>query len=234
MALLIACGGCRLRAENTCRSGNRSISSSISAPGLRLIWPPSGNTCARSSSISRRAVGRNCRDWPAGRARRKVSAINACRRGRPSRAFFQIAAQVTHLPRQTANEAAIETRVGILQHERRLAEPADDAARQDLRLPADRMPAALLVDPVVDQRARIGAGDRRIGGAQMTQPGEAAENAPPIRQTAASSRTACGGRRSPPCPRRRSGRRRFRRRGWRRRCAGPAGRDHQPVGLRSS
>ena len=38
--------------------------------------------------------------------------------------------------------------------------------------PGERMPGALKRDPFVDQRARIGAGDAEIGGAQMAQPGK--------------------------------------------------------------
>ena len=95
-------------------------------------------------------------------------------------AFIEVASQIAHLPRQAADEAAIKASVGVLQHERRLVEPADDAARQNFRLPADRVPAALLVNPVVDQCACVGAGDRRIGGAQMAQPREAQQNGRPL------------------------------------------------------
>ena len=138
--------------------------------------------------------------------------------------LLERAAQVAHLPRQAADEAAVEARVGVLQDEGRLAEPADDAARQDVEPPAERMPAALQVDPFVDQRAGIGAGDGGIGGAQMAQPGEAEQDHRPFVRGRRRFRRASGGRRSPPCRRRRSGRHRFRRRGWRRRCAGPAAR----------
>ena len=71
------------------------------------------------------------------------SAITACRRGSPSRDCLSERAQITHLPRQAADEAAVEARVGVLQNERRLAEPADNAAREDVDAPAERMPAAL-------------------------------------------------------------------------------------------
>ena len=47
----------RCARENNCRSGSRSSSSSISAPGLRLMWPPSGRIWRCSSSISLRAFG---------------------------------------------------------------------------------------------------------------------------------------------------------------------------------
>ena len=47
-------------------------------------------------------------------------------------------------------------------------------------LPADRMPGALQRDPFVDQRARIGAGDAGLGGAQMAQPAEAEQRRRPF------------------------------------------------------
>ena len=225
MALLSACGGCNWRAENNCRSGSRSSSSSISAPGLRLMWPPSGRICAAQLlDQPPRAAAQIGRTGPACRAPRRSARSRACRRGSAVARLLQRAAQIAHLPRQAADEAAVEARVGILQDERRLAEPAQDAARENVGAPAERMPAALQVDPVVDQRAGIGAGDRasrrRADGAAR----RSSAASPPIRRTAASSRTASGGRRSRPCRRRRSGRRRFRWRGWRRRCAGPAAR----------
>ena len=79
-------------------------------------------------------------------------------------------------------------------------------------------------DPFVDQRAGIGAGDAGFGRPQMAQPARSRAAPPPIRRTAASSRTASVRRRPRPCRRRRSGRHRFRSRAWDRRCAGPAAR----------
>ena len=38
-------GGSMLREEKACFSGMRSSSNSTIAPGLRLIWPPSGRIC---------------------------------------------------------------------------------------------------------------------------------------------------------------------------------------------
>ena len=90
----------------------------------------------------------------------------------PVARLVERAAQIAHLPRQAADEAAVEFCIGVLQQERRLAEPADDAARQNIEPPAGGVPAALQTDPVFDQRTRIGAGDGRIGGAQMAQPGK--------------------------------------------------------------
>ncbi len=185
MALFIACGGCRWRAENNCRSGKRSASSSISTPGLRLMWPPSGRICRVqflaqpprvAAQLARLALDA---ERGAGQRHHRLQPRKAVAR------LVQGLAQVAHLPRQAADEAAVEARVGVLQHEGRLAQPADDAARQDVGPPAERMPAALQVDPLVDQRARVGAGDGGIGGAQMAQPGEARASPPPIRRKAA-------------------------------------------------
>ena len=67
-----------------------------------------------------------------------------------------------------------------MEDERRLAQPGDDAAGDDLRLPRDRMPAALERDPFVDQGAGIGAVDGRIGRAQMAQPAEAEQHVGPF------------------------------------------------------
>jgi hypothetical protein len=50
---------------NAVRSGSRSTRSSISAPGLRLIWPPSGRIWRSSSSLSRLVAERMWRCWPA-------------------------------------------------------------------------------------------------------------------------------------------------------------------------
>src|SRR5207244_3333314 len=65
MALSSAGGGTRLRAVNTLRSGKRSTSNSIRAPGLRLIWPPSGRIWRASSSESRLLAARIWRCWRA-------------------------------------------------------------------------------------------------------------------------------------------------------------------------
>src|SRR4029077_1481851 len=48
--------------------------------------------------------------------------------------------QIADLPRQATNKASIKTRIGILQHEWRLAEPADHAAREDIGTPSHLMP----------------------------------------------------------------------------------------------
>jgi hypothetical protein len=52
IAFKSAGGGAMLRAAKVWRSGSRSISSSISAPGLREMCPPSGRICRCSSSES--------------------------------------------------------------------------------------------------------------------------------------------------------------------------------------
>ena len=74
-------------------------------------------------------------------------------------------AQIPHLTDQAAHEAPIEAHVRVFQDQRRLAEPGDDAPRQHVGAPGQRMPSALQRDPFIDQRARIGAGDAGIGGA---------------------------------------------------------------------
>ena len=81
-------------------------------------------------------------------------------------------AQPADLAREAADEAPIETNVGIVEHERRLREPRDDAAGEDIGPPGDPVVGALR-DPFVDQRASIGARDRRFGRAQVPQPAEA-------------------------------------------------------------
>jgi hypothetical protein len=61
-----------------------------------------------------------------------------------------------------------------VQHQRRLAQPRDDAAGDDIRPPAfQRVERALQGDPLADQRAGIGARDAGIRRAQMAQPAEA-------------------------------------------------------------
>ena len=89
-------------------------------------------------------------------------------------------AQIAHLAHQAAQEAPIEARVGVLQDQRRLAEPGDDASRQYVGSPSQRVPGALHRDPFVDQRAGIGAGDAGVRGAQMAQPAEAEQGGRPI------------------------------------------------------
>ena len=89
-------------------------------------------------------------------------------------------AQITDLPRQAAQEAAIELIVGIMQDQRRLAQPVGNAARENLRAPAELMEPALKRDPLVDQRACVGAGDAGLGGAQMAEPSEAQERRGPF------------------------------------------------------
>ena len=88
--------------------------------------------------------------------------------------------QLPHLARQAAQEAPVEADVGIVEHQRRLADPGDDPARRDLGAPGGGVARASQRDPFVDQRARIGAGDAGIGGAQMAQPAEAVQRHRPV------------------------------------------------------
>ena len=99
--------------------------------------------------------------------------------------FARGVTQVAHLTLQAAQEAAIELLVGVVQHQRRLAEPGDDPPRGDVRLPCHRMKRSLQRDPFIDQRAGVGAGDAGFRGAQVAQPAEAEQPPPPIRPTAA-------------------------------------------------
>ena len=89
-------------------------------------------------------------------------------------------AKIAHLAREAAQKAPVEARIGVLQDQRRLAEPGHDAARQHVRAPGQRMPGALQRDPFVDQRAGIGAGDAGLRRAQMPQPAEAQQRRRPV------------------------------------------------------
>ena len=88
--------------------------------------------------------------------------------------------QIAHLAHQAAQKAPVERVVGIVQDQRRLAEPRRDASRQNFRLPAYRVPRALHGNPLVHQRPRIGAGDTGLGRAQMAQPAEAEQGRRPF------------------------------------------------------
>ena len=114
MALSSGCGGGMLRDANSVRSGSRSIIISSSAPELRLICPPSGRICRCSSSRNRLVALRTCRCCPAMQSAAVSSAITTCRRGTPSRASPTACAQMTYLPGQAAQKAAIEAGVGLL------------------------------------------------------------------------------------------------------------------------
>ena len=88
--------------------------------------------------------------------------------------------QVANLARQAAQKAAVEFPVCVVQHQRRLRQQRDHAPRQDVRAPADAAFADWPRDPVVDQCAGVGAGDRGIRGAQMAQPSEAEQVGFPV------------------------------------------------------
>ena len=80
-----------------------------------------------------------------------------------------------------AHETAIKIRLRAFENHRRLREESEDAARHDARLPHRILsirPAAQFQE-IFDKRARIGARERRIGGAQVLQPAKAAKRACP-------------------------------------------------------
>ncbi len=89
-------------------------------------------------------------------------------------------AQIADLAGQPAQIAAIEFAVGVAEHQRRLRQQRDHAARQHVGAALERPLAGRIRDPVVDQRARIGAGQRGVGGAQMAQPAEAEQRDFPV------------------------------------------------------
>ena len=85
------------------------------------------------------------------------------------------------MPQQRADEVAIEVVVGVVQDERRLGEEGERAARGDVGVP-DGLAArpAMQRQPVLDDGAGIGAGERRVGGAQMPEPAEGMQLAQPV------------------------------------------------------
>ena len=140
IALISAGGGATLRAVKAWRSGRRSSRISISAPGLRLMWPPSGRIWRSSSSARRLRRAAQVCDL-LGHAQRRIGERDP--RLQPRHAVARVAggaAQIAHLPGQAAQEPAVEPHVGVVEDQRRLAEPGDDAARHDLGLPGDRVP----------------------------------------------------------------------------------------------
>ena len=150
------------------------------APGSRLAWPPSGRICC--SDLVAQPIGRGLDVARlAGDAQRRVGQRHLGLHARHAAArVARGMAQIAHLPHQAAQEAPVEPRIGVLQHQRRLAEPGDDAPRQHVRPPRHRMPRALQRDPLVDQRAGIGARDAGFGGAQMAQPAETQQRRRPF------------------------------------------------------
>jgi len=81
-------------------------------------------------------------------------------------------AQIADFPRQPAQVAAIELAVGVAEHERCLRQQRNHPAREHVGTAADRALVGLVGDPVIDQRARVGACQCGVGGAQMPQPSE--------------------------------------------------------------
>ena len=150
------------------------------APGSRPTWPPSGRIC-RSISWCSRSVADLDVARLAGDAQRRVGERDHGLHARDAAArVARGMAQIAHLADQAAQEAPVEAHIGVLQNQRRLAEPGDDAPRQHVRPPRQRMPGALQRDPFVDQRARIGAGDAGFRRAQMAQPAEAQQRRRPF------------------------------------------------------
>ncbi len=90
------------------------------------------------------------------------------------------------------HEAAIEDAVGAVQNDRRLRQPGEQAPRGGARFPGGAVARRLAGggEEILDERARIGLGDRRIGGAQVPQPAEARQSARPGVRCAARVRRA--------------------------------------------
>ena len=141
------------------------------------------------------AVGQDLADQfevePAGRLLEEARLVGHRQRGggerdhdaqprQAGRAVIGDAAKIADLPGQRAHEAAVEGEVAAVEDERRLRQPGDDAAGDDLRLPGDRVVRRAIADPFVDEAARIRARERHVGGAQMAQPAEAVQLARPV------------------------------------------------------
>ena len=100
------------------------------APGSRLTWPPSGRICRSISSFQALGGGFDVARL-AGDAQRRVGERDGRLHARDAAArVARGMAQIAHLAHQAAQEAPVEAHIGILQDERGLAEPGDDAARQ--------------------------------------------------------------------------------------------------------
>src|SRR6516164_6434058 len=89
-------------------------------------------------------------------------------------------AEIADLTQQAPQITPIKAHIRVLQNQRRLAEPGDDTARQHVRTPSDRMTGSLQRYPLVDQRARISAGDPGFSGTQMAKPAEAQQSRGPF------------------------------------------------------
>ena len=169
-----------LRAAKVWRSGSRSLSSSTSAPGLREMCPPSGRICRCSSSESRLRGGAD-QVRLIGKAQRGVAKRDQHLQSRHAVGDVEHrVAQIADLAGQPAQIFAIEFSVGIAEHQRRLRQQRDHAARQHVRAAFERPPASRIRDPVVDQRTGVGAGQRGVGGAKVPQPAEAEQRHLPI------------------------------------------------------
>src|SRR5947208_9919936 len=90
------------------------------------------------------------------------------------------ATEMADLPRQAAQKSAIELDMGTIEQQRRLAEPRHNSPRDHVRTPTNRIMGTADRDPLVDERARIGAADARFGGAKMAQPAEAEKRRRPL------------------------------------------------------
>ncbi len=83
--------------------------------------------------------------------------------------------------RKTAHEATIEGMVGAFEDHRRLREKGEQAANDDPRFPRGILIGhASVAQKIIDERARIGARKRAVGGPQMPQPAEPVQAAFPL------------------------------------------------------
>ena len=169
-----------LRAAKVCRSGNRSSSNSISARRVARDVPAVGQDLALQ--FVRQAAGDGA-DVAAviGKTERGVAERDQHQQPRHAVGNVQHGvAQIADLAREAAQVAAVEAAVGVAEQQRRLRQEGDHAPRQHVGAPGGLARLMLRRQPFVDQRARIGAGDGRIGGAQMPQPAEAEQRDFPV------------------------------------------------------
>src|SRR5260370_31314946 len=83
------------------------------------------------------------------------------------------ATEMADLSREGTQKSAIELAMGAVEQQRRLAEPRHDPPRDHVRTPSDRIMGTADRHPLVDERARVGAADARVGSPQIAQPAEA-------------------------------------------------------------
>ena len=146
------------------------------------MWPPSGRIC-RSISLERLRVALRSAEGGTGSDKRREGQRDAgAQLLLAVRHFRRHRAQEADLHRQRFQEGAVERELGALQHDRGMLQPGDDAPCRDGRVPGDAGNAgAVDLDPVGDQRARVGGGELGAGGAHMAQPAEAVQRFQPLR-----------------------------------------------------